>query len=162
MAFMKRPSITLMPTWLVPLLAEPKRILPELGTGVMMAVLVIPQSLGYALLAGLPPVMGLYSAIVPTLVYAYVGSSSVNAVGPVAITAIMTAGALSSYELGSLQYQQMAITLALMVGVLLMLAHLIRLGWIMQFVSRGVTSGFISGASVLIILGQLKHLIGTP
>lgn len=162
MAFMKRPSITLMPTWLVPLLAEPKRILPELGTGVMMAVLVIPQSLGYALLAGLPPVMGLYSAIVPTLVYAYVGSSSVNAVGPVAITAIMTAGALSSYALGSLQYQQMAITLALMVGVLLMLAHLIRLGWIMQFVSRGVTSGFISGASVLIILGQLKHLIGMP
>lgn len=162
MAFMKRPSITLMPTWLVPLLAEPKRILPELGTGVMMAVLVIPQSLGYALLAGLPPIMGLYSAIVPTLVYAYVGSSSVNAVGPVAITAIMTAGALSSYALGSLQYQQMAITLALMVGVLLMLAHLIRLGWIMQFVSRGVTSGFISGASVLIILGQLKHLIGMP
>lgn len=159
---MKRPSITLMPTWLVPLLAEPKRILPELGTGVMMAVLVIPQSLGYALLAGLPPIMGLYSAIVPTLVYAYVGSSSVNAVGPVAITAIMTAGALSSYALGSLQYQQMAITLALMVGVLLMLAHLIRLGWIMQFVSRGVTSGFISGASVLIILGQLKHLIGMP
>lgn len=162
MTFMKRPSITLMPTWLVPLLAEPKRILPELGTGIMMAVLVIPQSLGYALLAGLPPVMGLYSAIVPTLVYAYVGSSSVNAVGPVAITAIMTAGALSSYALGSLQYQQMAITLALMVGVLLMLAHLIRLGWIMQFVSRGVTSGFISGASVLIILGQLKHLIGMP
>lgn len=126
-----------------------------------MAVLVIPQSLGYALLAGLPPVMGLYSAIVPTLVYAYVGSSSVNAVGPVAITAIMTSGALSSYALGSLQYQAMAVTLALMVGVLLMLAHLIRLGWIMQFVSRGVTSGFISGASVLIILGQLKHLIGT-
>lgn len=162
MAFTKRPAFNIIPAWLAPLLAEPKRALPELSTGLMMAVLVIPQSLGYALLAGLPPVMGLYSAILPTLVYAYVGSSSVNAVGPVAITAIMTSGALSSYALGSLQYQAMAVTLALMVGVLLMLAHVIRLGWIMQFVSRGVASGFISGASVLIILGQLKHLIGTP
>ncbi|OPH39550.1 SulP family inorganic anion transporter [Moraxella equi] len=162
MAFTKRPAFNIIPTWLAPLLAEPKRALPELSTGLMMAVLVIPQSLGYALLAGLPPVMGLYSAIVPTMVYAYVGSSSVNAVGPVAITAIMTSGALSSYALGGLQYQAMAVTLALMVGVLLMLAHVIRLGWIMQFVSRGVASGFISGASVLIILGQLKHLIGTP
>lgn len=115
----------------------------------MMAILVIPQSLGYAMLAGLPPVMGLYSAIVPTLVYAYVGSSSVNALGPVAITAVMTAGALSSYSLGSLQYAQMAITLAMLVGVILLIASVLRLGWIMQFISRGVSAGFVSGAAFL-------------
>lgn len=127
-----------------------------------MAILVIPQSLGYAMLAGLPPVMGLYSAIVPTLVYAYIGSSSVNALGPVAITAVMTAGALSSYSLGSLQYAQMAISLAFLVGVILVIASLLRLGWIMQFISRGVSAGFVSGAAVLVIIGQLKHLVGLP
>lgn len=127
-----------------------------------MAILVIPQSLGYAMLAGLPPVMGLYSAIVPTLVYAYIGSSSVNALGPVAITAVMTAGALSSYSLGSLQYVQMAISLAFLVGVILVIASLLRLGWIMQFISRGVSAGFVSGAAVLVIIGQLKHLVGLP
>lgn len=159
---MKQIAFMLIPTWLHVFLREPKRALPEISTGLMMAILVIPQSLGYAVLAGLPPIMGLYSAIVPTLVYAYVGSSAVNAVGPVAITAIMTAGALSSYALGSLQYQAMAVTLALMVGVILAVAHLLRLGWIVQFVSRGVASGFISGAAVLIILGQLRHLLGVP
>lgn len=159
---MKKFTHLLIPAWFLVFLRQPKLALPEISTGLMMAVLVIPQSLGYAVLAGLPPIMGLYSAIVPTLVYAYVGSSSVNAVGPVAITAIMTAGALSSYALGSLQYQAMAVTLALMVGVILAVAHLLRLGWIMQFVSRGVASGFISGAAALIILGQLKHLLGMP
>ena len=127
-----------------------------------MAILVIPQSLGYAMLAGLPPVMGLYSAIVPTLVYAYIGSSSVNALGPVAITAVMTAGALSSYSLGSLQYVQMAITLAMLVGVILLIASVLKLGWIMQFISRGVSAGFVSGAGCLVIISQLKHLIGLP
>lgn len=150
------------PTWFTPFIQHPKTALPDLSAGLMMAILVIPQSLGYAMLAGLPPVMGLYSAIVPTLVYAYIGSSSVNALGPVAITAVMTGGALSAYSLGSVQYVQMAITLALMVGVILLVACALRLGWIMQFISRGVSAGFVSGAAVLVIISQLKHLIGLP
>ena len=152
----------LLPQWADFFIKHPRQALPEIHTGFIMAILVIPQSLGYATLAGLPPVMGLYSAIVPTLVYAYLGASSVNAVGPVAVTAIMTGGALSAYSLGSVQYIQMAITLAMMVGVLLLMASYLRLGWIMQFVSRGVCTGFISGAAVLIILSQLKHLLGLP
>lgn len=128
----------------------------------MMAVLVIPQSLGYAALAGLPPIMGLYASIVPTLVYAYLGASSVSAVGPVAVTAIMTAGALSDYATGSLQYIILSIILAMMVGVILALASILRLGWIMQFVSRGVSSGFVSAAAVLIIISQIKNLTGLP
>lgn len=127
-----------------------------------MAVLVIPQSLGYAALAGLPPIMGLYASIVPTLVYAYLGASSVSAVGPVAVTAIMTAGALSDYATGSLQYITLSIILAMMVGVILALASILRLGWIMQFVSRGVSSGFVSAAAVLIIISQIKNLTGLP
>lgn len=152
----------LTPAWLPAFIKEPKTALPDLSAGLMMAILVIPQSLGYAMLAGLPPVMGLYSAIVPTLVYAYIGSSSVNALGPVAISAVMTAGALSSYSLGSVQYVQMAISLAFLVGVILLIASALRLGWIMQFISRGVSAGFVSGAGVLVIIGQLKHLIGLP
>lgn len=152
----------LLPPWIFPFLTHPRSALPDINAGLVMAILVIPQSLGYATLAGLPPVMGLYTAIAPTLVYAYLGSSSVNAVGPVAITAIMTGGALSTYHLDPTQYAQMAVTLALMVGVLLWIASWFRLGWIMQFVSRGVATGFISGAAVLIILSQLKHLFGVP
>lgn len=129
--------------------------------GLIVGILVIPQSLGYAMLSGLPPVYGLYSAVVPVLVYAWVGASSVNAVGPVAITAIMTAQALHQYQhLPSAEYALMASLLALMTGLLLWVASVFRFGWITQFISRGVTAGFISGAAILIFIGQLKYLTG--
>ena len=151
----------LIPTWLrqYPLAALPT----DLVAGLVVGVLVIPQSLGYAVLAGLPPVYGLYSAIVPVLVYAWLGSSNVQAVGPVAITAIMTASGLLPYaEQGSEQYALMASLLALMVGALLWIAGRLRLGWIMQFISRGVSAGFVSGAAVLIFVSQLKYLMAIP
>lgn len=129
--------------------------------GLIVGILVIPQSLGYAMLSGLPPVYGLYSAIVPVLVYAWVGSSSVNAVGPVAITAIMTAQTLHAYQqLPPADYALMAGLLAFITGTLLWLASVFRLGWITQFISRGVTAGFISGAALLIFIGQIKYLTG--
>ncbi|WP_201527342.1 MULTISPECIES: SulP family inorganic anion transporter [Psychrobacter] len=131
--------------------------------GLVVGVLVIPQSLGYAVLAGLPPVYGLYAAIVPVMVYAWVGSSNVQAVGPAAITAIMTASALHPYANQSAeQYVLMASLLALMVGALLWIAGWLKLGWIMQFISRGVSAGFVSGAAVLIFVSQLKYLTGIP
>ena len=112
-------------------------------------------------LAGLPPVYGLYSAVVPVLVYAWVGASAVNAVGPVAITAIMTVQALQPYgALPPADYARLASWLALLTGGLLTLAHVFRLGWITQFISRGVTAGFISGAALLIFLGQIKFVTG--
>ena len=131
--------------------------------GLVVGVLVIPQSLGYAVLAGLPPVYGLYAAIVPVLVYAWIGSSNIQAVGPVAITAIMTASSLHPYaNEGTQQYILMASLLSLMVGTMLWLAGRLKLGWIMQFISRGVSAGFISGAAVLIFVSQLKYLTGIP
>lgn len=131
--------------------------------GLVVGVLVIPQSLGYAVLAGLPPVYGLYAAIVPVLVYAWIGSSSVQAVGPSAVTAIMTASALHPYaDKGAEQYVLMAGLLALMVGALLWISGQLKLGWIMQFISRGVSAGFVSGAAVLIFISQLKYLTGIP
>lgn len=151
----------LIPTWLrqYQLATLPTDVI----AGLVVGVLVIPQSLGYAVLAGLPPVYGLYAAIVPVIVYAWLGSSNVQAVGPVAITAIMTASSLLPYaEQGTEQYALMASLLALMVGALLWIAGRLKLGWIMQFISRGVSAGFVSGAAVLIFVSQLKYLTDIP
>lgn len=135
----------------------------DIIAGLIVGVVVIPQSLGYALLAGLPPVYGLYASIVPVIVYAYVGSSSVNAVGAVSLTAVMTAQALSTYQqLPSEQYASLATVLAFLVGVFLILASWFRLGWIVQFISRGVSSGFVSGTAILIFFSQLKVITGIP
>ncbi len=157
------PSIAarLLPAWLrqYPLASLPTDVV----AGLVVGVLVIPQSLGYAVLAGLPPVYGLYAAIVPVLVYAWIGSSNVQAVGPVAITAIMTASSLIPYAgQGAEQYALMASLLAFMVGALLWIAGRLKLGWIMQFISRGVSAGFVSGAAVLIFISQLKYLTDIP
>ncbi len=154
-------SARLIPAWLRQY--QLSDLSTDVVAGLVVGVLVIPQSLGYAVLAGLPPVYGLYAAIVPVMVYAWIGSSNVQAVGPVAITAIMTASALHSYaDNGAEQYVLMASLLALMVGALLWLAGRLKLGWIMQFISRGVSAGFISGAAVLIFVSQLKYLTAIP
>ncbi|MEC7119651.1 MAG: sulfate permease [Pseudomonadota bacterium] len=157
----------LLPTWLQ---HYPRQHLSDdLIAGVVVGILVIPQSLGYALLAGLPPVYGLYAAIIPVLVYAWIGASATQAIGPVAITSIMTAQALGSLATQAPEllenlalYASFAALLGLMTGLILVLAGWLRLGWLTQFMSRGVVSGFISGAALLIILSQLKHLFGIP
>lgn len=133
----------------------------DLSSGLLMGVLVIPQSLAYAMLAGLPPIMGLYASIVPTLAYAYVGASHLQAVGPVAISAIMTAGSLAAFADYD-NYAMLATTLAVLVGLILWAARLLKLGWITQFISRGVSAGFISAAALLILVGQLKDLLALP
>lgn len=132
----------------------------DLMAGLIVGVLVIPQSLGYALLAGLPPVYGLYAAILPVLAYAWVGSSNTQAVGPVAVTSVMSAQALAGLSLSGTAYAAQAALLAGLVGFWLLLAALLRLGWITQFISRGVMSGLVSGAALLIALGQLRHVLG--
>lgn len=150
--------------WLIPNWVRhyaPANLPADIIAGLIVGVLVIPQSLGYAVLAGLPPVYGLYASIVPVLVYAWVGSSNVQAVGAVAITAIMTASSLQAFaEAGSAQYIMMASLLAIMMGIMLWIAGQLKLGWIMQFISRGVSAGFVSGAAVLIFISQLKYLTG--
>ena len=134
----------------------------DVVAGLVVGILVIPQSLGYALLAGLPPVYGLYAAILPVLAYAWVGSSNTQAVGPVAITSMMTAQALlpivSPQEVSS--YAAYAGLLAVLSGLILGLAGVLRLGWLTQLMSRGVVAGFITGAALLIMVSQSKYLLG--
>lgn len=151
----------IIPTWLTNY--QKNNLASDVVAGIVVGILVIPQSLGYAVLAGLPPAYGLYAAIVPVLAYAFVGKSNVQAVGPVAITAIMTASSLAPYADKSVDvYASMAALLAFMVGTILWLAGRLKLGWIMQFISRGVTSGFISAAALLIFVSQLKYVTGIP
>ena len=131
--------------------------------GLIVTVLVIPQSLAYALLAGLPPQVGLYASIFPVLAYAILGSSMTQAVGPVAITAIMTFAVLSPLETpGSPQYLILAATLSLFSGVLVLAFGALRMGFLSQLLSRPVISGFISGSAILIVLSQIKFLLGIP
>lgn len=148
-----------LPSWLS-YLKDKKQISGELVAGLSMGLLAIPQSLGYAVLAGLPPIYGLYASIVPTIVYAYVGPSSVQAVGPVAITAIMTNAALMG--VAPVDYPVYASVLAFMVGVILLIGRVFKAGFIVEFISISVSSGFVSAAAVLIVLSQLKGLLGLP
>ncbi|TXI28419.1 MAG: sulfate permease [Ottowia sp.] len=149
----------LLPDWLTP---YPRQHLgTDVAAGIIVAILVIPQSLAYALLAGLPPQAGLYVSIFPVIAYALLGSSRVQAVGPVAITAIMTYAVLSPLATpGSAAYIVLAATLALMSGVMILACGLLRLGFLSQLLSRPVISGFISGSAVLIVVSQLKFLLG--
>ena len=149
----------LLPDWLG---RYPRRLLADdLLAGLIVAVLALPQSLAYALLAGLPPQAGLYVSILPAIAYAWIGSSAVQAVGPVAITSIMTFTVLSPLAApGSPLYIQYAACLALLSGLLLLGGSLLRAGVLAQLLSRPVTQGFISGSAVLIILSQLRHLFG--
>jgi SulP family sulfate permease len=131
--------------------------------GLVVTVLVLPQSLAYAMLAGLPPQAGLYVSILPVIAYAWVGSSMTQAVGPVAITAIMTFSLLSPLAApGSPQYIALAAALALLTGLLVLSFGLLRLGYLSSLLSRPVVSGFISGSAVLILLSQLRLLFGVP
>ena len=138
---------------------------PKLGAdvaaGLIVAILVIPQSLAYALLAGLPPQAGLYVSIFPVIAYALLGSSMVQAVGPVAITAIMTYSVLSPLAApGSPEYIVLAAVLSLLSGAMLLACGVLRLGFLSQLLSRPVISGFISGSAVLIMISQMKYLLG--
>ena len=129
--------------------------------GLIVTVMLIPQSLAYALLAGLPAEVGLYASLLPIVAYALLGSSMTLAVGPVAVASLMTASALQPLAAaGSVQYVQLAVLLSLLSGVMLLAFGLLRLGFLAHFLSHPVISGFITGSAVLIAVGQLKHLLG--
>ena len=133
----------------------------DLIAGLIVTVLVVPQSLAYAMLAGLPPQVGLYVSIFPVMAYAVFGSSMTQAVGPVAITAIMTFSLLSPLATpGSPPYIALAASLSLISGILILASGVLRLGFLSQLLSRPVVSGFISGSAVMIILSQIKFLLG--
>lgn len=133
----------------------------DLTAGLIVTVMLIPQSLAYALLAGLPPQVGLYASLLPLVAYALVGSSMTLAVGPVAVASLMTASALQPLAVhGSPEYVALAMQLALLSGVMLLAFGALRLGFLAHFLSHPVISGFITGSAVVIAVGQLPHLLG--
>ncbi|WP_085868778.1 SulP family inorganic anion transporter [Pseudoruegeria aquimaris] len=128
---------------------------------VIVTIMLIPQSLAYALLAGLPPEAGLYASIVPILLYAILGTSSALAVGPVAVVSLLTASAVGQVaEAGTAGYAVAALTLAFLSGAFLLLMGLLRLGFLANFLSHPVIAGFITASGILIAASQLKHIFG--
>ena len=136
-------------------------LISDLVAALIVTVMLIPQSLAYALLAGLPPEVGLYASVAPLVLYAIFGTSRVLAVGPVAVVSLMTAAAIGEHAvIGTPAYWAFAITLAFMSGVILLLMGLLRLGFLAHFLSHPVISGFISASGLLIAASQIKTLMG--
>jgi len=128
---------------------------------VIVTLMLIPQSLAYAMLAGLPAISGLYASILPLIAYTLFGTSRTLSVGPVAVISLMTAAALGPlFIAGSAEYAGAALVLALLSGVLLLGMALLRLGFLANFLSHPVISGFISASAILIALSQFKHILG--
>ena len=133
----------------------------DLMAALIVTVMLIPQGLAYALLAGLPPEVGLYASIAPLVLYAILGTSRVLAVGPVAVVSLMTASAIGQHAVaGSQEYWSVAITLAFMSGSMLLLMGVLRLGFLANFLSHPVISGFISASGLLIAASQMKTIMG--
>jgi SulP family sulfate permease len=129
----------------------------------IVTIMLIPQSLAYAMLAGLPPEVGLYASMLPLVGYALFGSSRALAVGPVAVVSLLTAAAVGKLAAaGSADYLAAAIALALLSGLMLVGMGLLRLGFIANLMSHPVISGFITASGILIAASQLKHLLGIP
>ncbi len=135
----------------------------DLMAAVIVTIMLVPQSLAYALLAGLPPEMGLYASILPLVAYAVFGTSRVLAVGPVAVVSLMTAASVGNLALqGTAEYAVAAITLAFLSGLMLLLMGVFKLGFLSNFLSHPVIAGFITAAGILIAISQLKHILGIP
>lgn len=135
----------------------------DLLAGITVAVLLIPQGMAYALIAGLPPIYGLYAALTPQIVYAVLGTSRQLAVGPVAMDSLLVAAGLGTLSIvDPSQYIQMAILLALLMGAIQFSLGLFKMGFIVDFLSKPVINGFTSASAIIIGLSQIKHLIGIP
>jgi SulP family sulfate permease len=133
----------------------------DLVAALIVTIMLVPQSLAYAMLAGLPPQVGLYASILPLIAYAIFGTSRALAVGPVAVVSLMTAAAVGQIAApGSAEYLTAAITLAFLSGLILVAMSVMRLGFMANFLSHPVISGFITASGILIAISQLKHILG--
>lgn len=137
-------------------------LISDLMAALIVTIMLIPQSLAYAMLAGMPPETGLYASMAPLVLYAIFGTGRTLAVGPVAVISLMTAVAVGRVaDEGSMGYVTAALTLAVLSGVILMAMGLFRLGFVANFLSHPVISGFITASGLLIAAGQMKHVLGT-
>uniref|UniRef100_A0A8I6Y072 SLC26A/SulP transporter domain-containing protein n=1 Tax=Hordeum vulgare subsp. vulgare TaxID=112509 RepID=A0A8I6Y072_HORVV len=133
----------------------------DLTAGITVGVMLVPQAMSYAKLAGLHPIYGLYTGFVPLFVYAIFGSSRQLAVGPVALVSLLVSNVLGGIVNSSSElYTELAILLAFMVGILECLMGLLRLGWLIRFISHSVISGFTTASAIVIGLSQIKYFLG--
>ncbi|EHK53282.1 sulfate permease [Mesorhizobium alhagi CCNWXJ12-2] len=133
----------------------------DLVAAAIVTIMLIPQSLAYAMLAGLPAEVGLYASILPLIAYAIFGTSRTLAVGPVAVVSLMTASSIGTIAAqGTPDYLTAAALLALISGAMLMAMGLLRMGFMANFLSHPVISGFITASGLLIAAGQVKHILG--
>jgi sulfate permease, SulP family len=133
----------------------------DLSAGITVGVMLIPQGMAYALIAGMPPIYGLYASLVPLVVYALLGSSRQLAVGPVAMISILVAAGVAPLAGGDPQrYVELALLLALMVGAIQLAMGILRFGFLTNFLSHPVLAGFTSAAALIIGASQLRHLVG--
>ncbi len=140
-----------------------KTLVNDLVVSLIVTVMLIPQSLAYAQLAGLPAEIGLYASIAPLILYAIFGTSRALAVGPVAVVSLMTAAAIAPFaEQGTSAYLNAAIALAIISGLILILLGLLKLGFLANFLSHPVISGFITASGIQIAASQLTPLLGIP
>lgn len=129
--------------------------------GLTVAVMLVPQSLAYALLAGLPPITGLYASIIPVMIYGLLGSARVLTLGPTAITSVMTLGTIGAIAVSTgTDLSTLALTLALFLGLVYLLMGILRLGFIVNLLGRPVLVGYVNAAAIIIGISQLQHLFG--
>ncbi|XP_007009548.2 PREDICTED: sulfate transporter 4.1, chloroplastic isoform X1 [Theobroma cacao] len=133
----------------------------DLMAGTTVGIMLVPQAMSYAKLAGLEPIYGLYSGFVPIFIYAIFGSSRQLAIGPVALVSLLVSNVLSGIaDSSDALYTELAILLALMVGILECIMGLLRLGWLIRFISHSVISGFTTASAIVIALSQAKYFLG--
>jgi len=133
----------------------------DLSAGLTVGIMLVPQGIAYAMIAGLPPIYGLYTAMIPQIMYAIFGTSRQLAVGPVAMDSLIVASGVATLaEIGTENFIEFAILLAFMMGVLQVIFGFFKLGFLVNFLSRPVISGFTSAAALIIAFSQLKHLLG--
>ncbi|KZS42489.1 sulfate transporter [Aquimarina aggregata] len=139
-----------------------KEYLPgDLFAGLTVGIMLIPQGMAYAMIAGLPPIFGLYASLIPQVIYAIMGTSRQLAVGPVAMDSLLVASGLGALSLSGIdEYVSMAIFLALFMGAIQLFLGVLRMGFLVNFLSKPVISGFTSAAAIIIALSQLKHILG--
>lgn len=133
----------------------------DVFAGIITAILLVPQGIAYAMLAGLPPQLGLYASILPPAIYALLGTSRTLSVGPVSIAAIMIASALTAPEINTLGNPvESTVILSAECGLIMLIMAVLRMGGLVNFISHPVLTGFTSGASLLIITSQIPKLLG--
>jgi sulfate permease, SulP family len=133
----------------------------DMVAGLTVATMLIPQSMAYALLAGLPPIVGLYTGILPVLVYGLLGSTRILTLGPTAITSVMILSSIGGLaEPNTLEFYSLSLTLALTLGIVYLLMGLLRLGFVVNLLSQSVLEGYVNAAASIIAISQIKNLLG--